>query len=89
METKAVKVPANPKRTPPAYVQKGVTTEITAVSRVSVKIKDNFYTFEFSETRSMPKTANLAKEKELLWEECHSQVDAQLRDVLELNANKR
>lgn len=62
------------------------TTKITATSRASVKVNDNYYTLEFSEERMVPdiEGVDLKKEKELLWDEVNSQVDKQVEDVLKM-----
>lgn len=61
---------------------KARTTTIRATSRMSVKIKDNFFTIEFCEERALPEgltEAEIAEERKLLWdtvnEECDNQVD--------------
>lgn len=78
------------KQRPVEYFSKSIPTLIKATSRVSVKINDNFYTFEFQEERAFP--ANLVedgkvdfeKEKEMLWDEVHSQVDKQVSDIVSM-----
>ncbi len=69
------------------YISKANPTFIEAHSRVSVKIKDTFYTFEYAERRDFPieEDINFEKERELLWEECHSQVDNQVHDIINYN----
>ncbi len=87
----------------PKYYSKAETTEITASSRVSVKVKDNFYTFEFTEKRIIPVVVELdttdksaskfdsmtkfdiKKEREILWDCVHGEVDKQVQEILELN----
>lgn len=64
------------------YTQKGVTTSIRATSRASVKVGDSFYTLEWCEERSIPEGADIVKERELLWNTCNEEVDAQIEDVL-------
>lgn len=72
------------------YKSQAVTTSIQAHSRISVKLNDTFYTFEFMEERQFPidlmdeGTIDFAKEKELLWDEVHAQVDKQVQDVVEM-----
>ena len=36
------------------YVAKATPTKIVATSRAAIKIKDNYYTIEYSEERSLP-----------------------------------
>jgi hypothetical protein len=61
------------------------TKEITCSSRISVKIKETFYTFEYSETRGLPRgnvNIDLQAEKEMLWEDCHAEVDKQVKELI-------
>ena len=72
------------------YESQAVTTSIEAHSRISVKLNDTFYTFEFIERREFPvdlideNQIDLNKERELLWDEVHAQVDKQVQDVVEM-----
>ncbi len=72
------------------YESQAVTTSIQAHSRISVKLNDTFYTFEFVEQREFPvdlmdeSKIDLNKERELLWDEVHAQVDKQVQDVVEM-----
>lgn len=72
------------------YKSQAVTTSIQAHSRISVKLQETFYTFEFMEERQFPidlmdeGTIDFAKEKELLWDEVHAQVDKQVQAVVEM-----
>ena len=72
------------------YESQAVTTSIQAHSRISVKLHETFYTFEFMEERQFPidlmdeGTIDFAKEKELLWDEVHAQVDKQVQVVVEM-----
>ena len=58
--------------------------KIQATSRVSTKIGDTFYTFEYSEERLIEEGDDIEKEREDLWETCHEEVDDQLEDVIKL-----
>lgn len=72
------------------YFSQAVPTLIRATSRVSVKLNESFYTFEFQEERAFPidlveeGQINFEKEKEMLWDEVHSQVDKQVSDVVSM-----
>lgn len=76
------------------YYSQGLPTMIRATSRVSVKLNDSFYTFEYSEERAFPielvlgNEINFEREKELLWEDAHAQVDKQISDIVALLKNK-
>ena len=72
------------------------TTIIRATSRESVKIKDNFFTVEFTEERAIhidPKTPKNKIEEELdearraLWDRCNEEVDNQIQDIYKYVAN--
>ena len=63
-------------------MSKAVTTSIKATSRVAVKIKDNFYTVEFSEERSVPEDADMDEERAELWDAVNSTVDDQCEQIL-------
>lgn len=66
------------------YEQKATTTKITAVSRCAVKIKDNFYTVEYSEERSLPEnvSVDLDQERKFLWDDVNTTVDDQLAEII-------
>ena len=72
------------------YFSQAVPTLIRATSRVSVKLNESFYTFEFQEERAFPidlveeGQINFEREKEMLWDEAHSQVDKQVSDVVSM-----
>lgn len=72
------------------YFSQAVPTLIRATSRVSVKLNESFYTFEFQEERAFPidlieeGQINFKKEKEMLWDEVHSQVDKQVSDIVSM-----
>ena len=72
------------------YFSQAIPTLIRATSRVSVKLNESFYTFEFQEERAFPidlveeGQINFEKEKEMLWDEVHSQVDKQVSDVVSM-----
>ena len=66
------------------YEQKAVTTQIRATSRASVKVRDNYYTIEYSEERTIPDVegVNLEEEKRILWDCVNGEVDAQIEDII-------
>lgn len=66
-----------------AYEVKGVPTKITATSRVAIKIKDNYYTVECSEERSIPDVegVDIEKERQALFDEVNATVDGQIEDI--------
>ena len=66
-----------------AYEVKGITTKITATSRVAIKIKDNYYTVECSEDRSIPDVegVDIEKERQALFDDINATVDRQIEDI--------
>ena len=68
------------------------TTSIKFTSRASVKIKDNFYTFEAVIEKECPKEyteEEYIDAKTKLWEEANAEVDGQINDIIEYLKNKR
>lgn len=60
------------------------TTTIRATSRISTKIKDTFYTFEYCEERQIEEGDDVANEREKLWETCNAEVDNQVEETLKM-----
>ena len=58
--------------------------KIQATSRISTKIKETFYTFEYTEERLLEDGDDVEKERADLWETCHKEVDKQVEDVISL-----
>lgn len=65
------------------YESKAITTTIRATSRASVKVKDNFYTVEYCEERSVPEDCNIEEERKLLWDDCNAEVDNQIQEIMD------
>lgn len=64
------------------YKSLAVTTSICFTSRASVKVGESFYTVECREERMLPENADVAKEREFLWNTVNSECDAQIEDIL-------
>lgn len=66
------------------YEKKGKTTRIVATSRSSVKIRDNFYTIECSEERSIPdiEGVDVQTEWSLLFDDLNQVVDNQIAEIV-------
>ena len=62
-------------------------SKINAVSRASLKIKDVFYTFEFGAEVILDPKDDIEVVKENLWNDCHSEVDKQISDVVSPKKN--
>lgn len=63
-------------------------TEISAVSRVTLKVRDNYYVVEFSEKRSLPDLspddAQIEEERQLLFDDVNAIVDKQAEDIMKM-----
>ena len=66
------------------YISKATTTSIRATSRASTKIRDNYYTVEYTEERTIPDIdgVNLEEERALLWDCVNEEVDNQIADII-------
>lgn len=66
------------------YVSKAVVTEISATSRVAIKVRDNFYTVEYTEKRAIPDVegVDIDAERIALFDAVNGVVDAQADDIL-------
>ena len=63
---------------------KATTTMIRATSRVSVKVKDSFYTVEFCEERQVHDDTDVEEARKELWETVNGEVDNQVAELFEL-----
>jgi len=66
------------------------TTAIRATSRASVKIRDNYFTVEYSEERTItydPEEAVdetvLNNERQKLWDDCNDEIYNQISEIRE------
>lgn len=68
------------------YVTRAVPTEICAVSRCAIKVRDNFYTVEVSEKRTISANdldgIDMDKEYEALFNEVNDVVDKQCEQIV-------
>lgn len=73
------------------YVSKAVVTNIKATSRVAIKVRDNFYTVEYSEERAIPDVegVDLEQEQNILFDSVNAIVDAQAEDIIKTFQNRR
>lgn len=62
------------------YEPKAVITKITAYSKATIKIKDNYFSTEYQEERVIPDIdgVDIAKEREALWDAVNTEVDNQM-----------
>lgn len=63
-------------------MSKAVTTSIKATSRVALKVRDNFYTVEFTEERAVPEGCDIEEERAELWDAVNNTVDDQCEQIL-------
>lgn len=63
---------------------KAIVTKINAVSRVAIKVRDNFYTIEYSEERTIPDVEgiDLEAERTMLFDDVNAVVDKQAEDII-------
>lgn len=68
------------------YVSKAVVTEISATSRVAIKVRDNFYTVEYTEKRAIPDVDGIDMDAErlALFDAVNGVVDAQAEDIIRM-----
>ena len=68
------------------YVSKAVVTEISATSRVAIKVRDNFYTIEYTEKRTVPDVegVDIQAEREALFDAVNYVVDTQAEDIIRM-----
>lgn len=73
------------------YESKAITTQISATSRASVKVRDNYYTVEYTEERTIPQIddVDIAKEREILWDCVNNEVDNQIEDIIKSFAKQK
>lgn len=66
-----------------SYTSKAKINAIRATSRASVKIRDNYFTVEYSEERLLPDDieVNIEEERKLLWDDVNAEVDNQILDI--------
>lgn len=68
---------------------KAIITTIRATSRASVKVRDNFYTVEYSEERALPDgiDINIDAERQMLWDTVNGECDNQIEEILKTFKN--
>lgn len=65
------------------YVSKAKVVSIRATSRASVKIRDQYYTLEYTEERLIPDVpdVDIEQERAILWDVANSEVDNQIEST--------
>ena len=71
------------------YTSKAKVSVIKATSRASVKIRDNYFTVEYSEERIIPddNTVDIEEERHILWDTVNAECDNQILDIRESFSN--
>lgn len=72
-----------PKKKIKPYESLAKITVISATSRASIKIKDNYFTVEYHEERAIPDIdgVQIDKERELLWNTVNNECDNQIEEI--------
>lgn len=67
------------------YVTHAIPTEISATSRCAIKIRDNYYTIEATEKRTIADVdgVNMDLEYKMLFDEVNGIVDSQCQDIID------
>lgn len=73
------------------YESKAIVTGIKATSRVAIKIRDNYYTVEYTEERTIPDVegVDIEAEQNILFDSVNAIVDSQAEDIIKTFQNKR
>lgn len=73
------------------YASKAIVTSIKATSRIAIKVRDNFYTVEYSEERAIPDVegVDLEQEQNILFDSVNGVVDQQAEDIIRTFQNKK
>ena len=66
------------------YESMAKVTKITATSRVALSIKNNYYTVEYSEERTIPDVdgVDIEEERKILFDDVNTIVDSQCEDII-------
>lgn len=66
------------------YESKATISKITATSRASLKVKDSYFTVEYSEERIIPDIdgVSIKDERTLLWDTVNAEVDNQCEQII-------
>lgn len=66
------------------YESKAIVTGIKATSRVAIKIRDNYYTVEYTEERTIPDVegVDIEAEQNILFDSVNAVVDSQAEDII-------
>ena len=67
------------------YEPKAQVSKITAYSKATIKIRDNYFSTEYQEERVIPQVdgVDIAKEREALWDTVNAEVDNQMAIIVD------
>lgn len=65
-------------------MSKAKVVSIKATSRAAVKIRDNYYTIEYTEERTIPdiEDIDMDEERTILWTDVNATVDNQIEEIV-------
>lgn len=68
-----------------SYESKAIVKTIKATSRIAIKVRDNYFTVEYSEERDIPQTedVNIDAERKLLFDDVNAVIDNQAYEIQE------
>ena len=68
------------------YEPKAVITSIRATSRASIKVRDSYFTVEYTEERVIPDIdgIDIEKEREALWDAVNDECDNQMEIIAKM-----
>lgn len=69
------------------YQSKAKTVTISATSKATVQLKNNYYSFSYSEERILPENdpdVDIEQERKLLWDTLNNEVDKQIEEITQL-----
>jgi hypothetical protein len=63
--------------------EKTYTSEFTVENSATVKIKDNYYKFQYSETKTLLPGTNVEEERKKLIDRVNQTIDTQISELLD------
>lgn len=68
-----------------SYESKAQISTIKATSRMSIKVKESFFTVEYCEERTIPQVegVDIEEERYMLWDKVNSETDKQIDEIIE------
>jgi len=68
-----------------SYESKAQISTIKATSRMSIKVKESFFTVEYCEERTIPQVegVDIEEERYMLWDKVNSETDKQIDEIID------